>query len=88
MNTNTVTAGYTFDEAELSIRDYYSLPEGSSLAAFADCCVEGNTVDELRSALAEGTAHWSCEADCAEWGIAAEGWLEALRAALAFKLHY
>lgn len=84
---NTInTTGYAFDESELDYLIDYCRLEGAALE-FADACCNSNTVEELRAALADGVEHYSCEPDCAQWGMDEDEWLAGLRGALAWKLH-
>lgn len=54
------------------------------LIGFAEACYEQNTTDELRDALAQGSAD---AADCQEWGISASEWRASIEAALATRLN-
>ena len=85
MNTNTTNLP-RFTEAELDYLFDYCRLDGLALL-FADACCDSNTVEELREALANGVEHYSCEPDCAQWGMDEDEWLAGLRGALAWKLH-
>lgn len=53
--------------------------------AFKSACIDTNSIAGLASALADGTANYSCADDCRAWDITPAEWLTAIKYVLAEK---